>query len=55
MVDIKEPTTFEVQSMYHTMLQATSGQLVLGCGMILDTSFVDDWEAIMTFKQELMD
>ena len=33
-------TNLSVHSMYHTMLQAMSGQLVFGCDMILNTPFV---------------
>ena len=33
---ILEATSFSVQSTYHTMLQAITGQLVFGCDMILN-------------------
>ena len=53
--DILEVNAFVVQVMYHTMLQATSGQLVFGNYMILYTPLISDWEYIRIFKQDLID
>ena len=41
--------------MYHTTLQATSGQHVFMRDLILNTSFVEDWGAIMQRTQKSMD
>ena len=40
-----------LQSTYHTTLQATSGQLIFGSDMIVNTPFVPDWEGIRGLKQ----
>ena len=48
-------TSFEVCIMYHTTLQAISGQLVFGGDMILNTPFIEDWGAIRRLKQQLID
>ena len=37
------------------MLQATPGHLVFGWNMILNTIFVDYWEASIILKQEIID
>ena len=42
---------FLVQSKYHTTLQATSGQLVFGRDMILNTPLIVYWESIRLCKQ----
>ena len=36
-------TDFVVRSMYHTTLQATPGQLVFYCDMILNTPLIAYW------------
>ena len=46
---------FEVQSTYHAMLKATLVQMVFGRDMILNTSFISDWWAIIIIKQEVID
>ena len=53
--DILSATDFLVQSTYHTMLQATPGQLVIGCDMILNTPFIAYWETIKLRKKIIMD
>ena len=45
-------TAFAVQITYHTNLQATPGQLIFGFDMILNTPFIEDWEAIMLHKKK---
>ena len=40
---ILSATAFALQSMYHTTLQATPGQLVFGRGVILNTPFIAVW------------
>ena len=44
-------TSFAVQIMCHTTLQATPGQLVFGRDMISNTLFIADWGAIKIRKQ----
>ena len=41
-VGIIVDTDFLLQIMYHTMLQATTVQMVFGCDIILYISFVSD-------------
>ena len=41
--------------MYHTSLRATTGQMVFGCEMILNTPFISDWEAIRLRNQKPID
>ena len=48
-------TDFAVNSTNRTKLQATLGQLVFGCNMILNTPFIADWEDIMRRKQQLIE
>ena len=48
-------TDFAVQITYHTNLQATPGQLIFGFDMILNTPFIEDWEAIMLHKKKIID
>ena len=43
LADILATDYFGVQSSYHTTLQATPVQLVLGYSMILNTLFIADW------------
>ena len=45
---------FAVWSTYHTTLQATPGQLVFGCDMVINTPFIADWEAIKQRKQKII-
>ena len=52
---ILEATAFAVQIMYHTAIQATPGQIVLGYDMILNTPLLVDWEAIRLRKQNIID
>ena len=47
---ILEATDFAVQSTYYTNPQSIPGQLVFGRDMILNTSFIVDWEAIRLRK-----
>ena len=49
---ILEDGGFAVQRTYHTMLQATTGQMVFRHDMILNSSFIADWEAIRTRKKK---
>ena len=48
-------TALVVCSMYPTILQDMTEQLVFGRNMMINTTFIDDWGAISIFKQELMD
>ena len=48
---ILEVTAFVVQSMYQTMLQSTSVQLVFWNDMILNTPSISDLEYIRSHKQ----
>ena len=48
-------TGFVVQITYHTTLQATTGHLFFGRGMILNTLFIANWEDIRLHKQKLID
>ena len=48
---ILSATSFAVKIMYHTTLQVTPGQMVLGHDMILNTEFIADWKAISLHKQ----
>ena len=41
--------------MYHTTLQAMPDQLIFGRDMILNTTFIADWEAIRLRKQIIID
>ena len=41
--------------MYHTTLQAISGQLVFGSKIILNTLYISDGGAINKLKQKLID
>ena len=43
---ILSSTGFDVTSTYHRALQDTSGQLIFWRGMILNTPFIANWEAI---------
>jgi hypothetical protein len=43
-----------MRATYHTILQATPGQLVFGRDMVLNTQYVADWTAIKARKQELI-
>ena len=43
-------TDFLVQIAYCTMLQATPVELVFGWYMIINTPFINEWEAINIFK-----
>jgi len=44
-----------VRSTYHTILNATPGQLVFGCDMVLPIQFQADWARIKLRKQETID
>ena len=46
---------FVVQSTYHTTMQATPGQIVFGCDMILNTPCISYWGAIIIFKKNIID
>ena len=48
--NILAATDFSGCSTYHTMLQATRGQLVSGRNMILNTPLIADWEDIIKCK-----
>ena len=48
-------TVLAVRGTYHTMLQATPCQVVFGNGMILNTPFIADWEAISLRKQKIIE
>ena len=41
--------------MHHNKMQETTGQIIFGGGMILNTPFVADWEAIRLHKQKAID
>ena len=45
-------TDFAVRNTYHTMLQATSVQLVFGHDRIPNTPFITDWGSIRLRKQK---
>ena len=53
--DILEATDFAVQSRYHTMLQATIGQLVFRLNIIFNAPLVSYWGAIGQHKRQLID
>ena len=44
-----------LESTDFAMLQSTSGQLVFRRDIILNTPFIDDWEANRQFNQQLID
>ena len=46
---------FAVYSTNHTKLQATPGQLFSGRNMILNTTSIAYWGAIVILKQQLID
>ena len=48
-------TAFALWSMYHTTLQAMSGQLVLGHEMILNNPFITEWEVIRRRYKQIID
>ena len=45
-------TAFAIRSTYHTVLDATPGQLVFGRDMVLPIQFQADWAAIVQRKQQ---
>ena len=53
--DILAATSFLVWSTYHTMLQATSIQLVFVHDMMFNTPLIYSWEYIRRKKQEIID
>ena len=53
--DIVATTYFAVQTSYHMMLQATLVQILFELDMILNTSFVSDWDAIRIYKIDIKD
>ena len=48
-------TDVDLKTFYHTTLQSMTIQLVLGCNMIINTSFIDYWGAVRWCNQELID
>ena len=48
-------TMFAMRATYHTMLQATSTQLVFGQDAILNSTFEANWKYIKDCKQKLID
>jgi transposase InsO family protein len=51
---ILSATAFAVQSTFHTTLQNTPGQLVLGCDMILNIKHEANWEYIHAQKRKII-
>ena len=47
--------TWAIHSTYHTVLNATAGQLVFGCDMVVPIQFQADWAQITLHKQEIID
>jgi hypothetical protein len=47
--------SFAVQSMYHTTLQSTPGQLVFGRDLIVQTNHIAHWQIIKNRKQKSID
>ena len=45
----------KIGQVFHTMLQATSGQLVFVCDMILNNLVISNGEYISRCKQQLID
>ena len=45
-------TAFAIRSTYHTVLDATPGQIVFGRDMVLPIRFKADWAAIIKRKQQ---
>ena len=52
---ILEAAAFVVQSMYHSVLRATPGQLVFGYDMVLNNPLIYDWEDISQGKKKLIE
>ena len=44
-------TSFAIRITYHTTLQATPFHMVFGHDMILNTSFITDWESCRISKK----
>ena len=51
----EEATDFVVQSTHHTVLQSMPGQLVFGCYMMLNITFIEIWGAIRRCKQQIIE
>ena len=53
--DILLAAAFVMRSTMHTTLNATPGQLVFGCDMIMNLKCEADWQAIRQCKQSVTD
>ena len=51
---ILSAATFAMKSTIHMTLNATPGQLVFGCDMILNLKHEADWQAIRQHKQSVI-
>jgi hypothetical protein len=48
-------TAWAICSTYHTVLKASPGAAIFGCGMLFDIPFIADWNKIGDYRQRQTD